>query len=87
MSNSSIVTTATSLSRIENDLKYLVHHNTIYEDYTICNTLDMSEYKYSFDNIQMASIQIFDTAKNKYKQLKLIMNDEKIIVYPHIGTA
>ncbi len=87
MSNNSIVTETISSDSIENDLNYLLTHSTIYDNYVVVNTLDMSQCQYSFENVKLAAIPIYDTARNKYKQLKLIINDEKIIVYPHIGSA
>lgn len=80
------VIVGTDVQSIENGITWLVQQQPNYEFYTISNSCNLDTMKMTKCEIQKIS-QIITSSITDYDQIKLTIDHDNIVVYPHLGSA
>ena len=86
MSINPIVVNSTTTD-IESGIVQLIHKQPNYESYVISDSCGFTQFQVTKEEVKKISRIIHSSVDNQYDQLKLIIDHNKIIVYPHIGSA
>ena len=88
MRNDSLLVCNNTETELVPQLKHLLVTHTRYDNYKIYNALNGQQLSFEFSQFNTLVPEFLRTIpSNNYKQLQILLNDDSIVVYPHIGSA
>lgn len=88
MLNDSLIVCNNRQTEIVPQMKQLLVTHTRYDNYTIYSPLNGNKLSFEFSQFNHIVPEFLKTIpENNYKQLEVLLNDDSIVVYPHLGSA
>jgi hypothetical protein len=81
------IITNTDSKSIEAGITRLIQYQPNYDSYTVTNSCNFNTIQITKTEIGKLTHLVQSSLDSQYKQLKLILDHNQIIIYPHLGSA